>query len=136
MKFETDLPSGIIKIGDKEWNLKGEPFNLGRFLPNYYSVLLTNTDLDDSTLEKDIMVTSESKDNVLNIKKDAFMVSLLQENRDSLLIIDGKETGKKVSAYEVFDFINHKGDLTHYKREKTYLLMQDDNGNYEFIISQ
>ena len=46
VKLETDLPSGKITIGDKEWELKGEPINLGRFLPSHYPVLFTNEDLD------------------------------------------------------------------------------------------
>ncbi|QUW21332.1 zinc-ribbon domain-containing protein [Sporosarcina sp. Marseille-Q4063] len=97
VKLETDLPSGKVLMRDKEWNLTGKPINLGRFLPGHYPVLLTNAELDDSTLEQAIMVTSESTDNVLSITKDAYMVSLVQDNEDGLLIIDGKETGKKVS---------------------------------------
>jgi membrane-associated protein TcaA len=100
VKVETDLPSGKIIIGDKEWDLKGEPIILGRFLPSHYPVLLKNNDLDDSILEQGITVTSESTDNVLSITKDAYMVSLVQENEDSLLIIDGKETGKTVSEMQ------------------------------------
>ena len=97
VKLETDLPSGKIIIGDKEWDITGEPINLGRFLPSHYPVLLTNTELDNSTLEQAIMVTSESTDNVLSIAKDAYMVSLVQGNEDGLLLINGIETGKKVS---------------------------------------
>jgi len=97
VKVETDLPSGKITIGDKEWEIKGEPIILGSFLPGNYSAILSNEELDDATLEWDILVSSNSKDNVLVIEKDAYMVRLAQENLDGLLIIDGKETGKKVS---------------------------------------
>ena len=97
VKFETDLPSGKITIGDKEWEIKGEPIILGSFLPGNYSAILSNEELDDATLERDILVSSNSKGNVLVIEKDAYMVWLVQENQDGLLIINGKETGKKVS---------------------------------------
>ena len=39
-----------------------------------------------------------------------------------------------IDTYEVFDFINHKGDLTHYKREKTYNLRLDYDGDLKFIV--
>ena len=45
------------------------------------------------------------------------------------IILPNRDIG--IDTYEVFDFINHKGDLTHYKREKTYLLTQDNDGNYK-----
>jgi len=97
VNLETDLPIGKMIIGDMEWGLEGEPITLGRFLPGHYLASLKNPNLDDSTLEEDIIVTSESAANVLSISKDAYMVSLAQENEDSLVSIDGKETGKKVS---------------------------------------
>ena len=96
-KIETDLPGGKAVIGDNEWALEGESIHLGRFLPGDYSVLLTSKEPTDSSEERGLSITSDVEDNVLVLNKDMYMVSLAQENKDSQLIIDGKETGKKVS---------------------------------------
>jgi membrane-associated protein TcaA len=36
-----------------------------------------------------------------------------------------------IDTYEVFDFTNRQGKLTHYEREKTYYLELDDDGDFK-----
>ena len=99
-KVDTDLPSGKLIIGDNEWGFNGKPIVLGRFLPGHYTAILTNEEFGNSSMEIELMITSSTSDNVVTLEKNRFMVTLDESNKGSLVVIDGKETGKKVAELQ------------------------------------
>ena len=99
-KVDTDFPSGKLIIGDNEWKFNGEQIDLGRFLPGNYTAILTNEEFENSSMEIELMITSNTSDNVLTMEKNRFMVTLDEPNIDSLVLIDGKETGKKIAELQ------------------------------------
>lgn len=107
-RLETDLPSGKIAIGENEWIFEGKPISLGRLLPGEYVAVLSNEDLEDS-LESNILVQSNYRENVYTFDKDDYMISFVGEGADGLLVINGEKTGEYVSeSLEVGPFFTQE----------------------------
>lgn len=100
VKVETDLPSGKIAIGEKEWDFEGESFSLGRFLPGAYVAVLSNESLEEDSVEMSILVQSNRRENVYTLDKEDYMISFEEENEGGLLFINGTETGMEVSELQ------------------------------------
>ena len=108
-ELETNLPSGRIAIGEKEWAFEGKPISLGHFLPGDYVAVLSNESLEEDSLEVNILVQSNHRENVYTFDKEDYMISFDGESAVGLLVINGKETGEKVSeSLEVGPFFTQE----------------------------
>lgn len=96
LTIHTDLADATLKIEDHEIVLKGEKVELDQILPGDYTITLEGENEFFASSEKFNLTAEELRSGELNLAKDDYTVTFVNDQPDGILFINDKSTEKKI----------------------------------------